>query len=212
MRGFKTENLTLGYPPGRGGAWIQMTGALNLQFHENIRSDEHIVCFTFSKYQHLVFACIFMKQNLYFQKLKSRKDALKKIDWSEKKKEKVRTVLTTNYMSSESSCSEESDRETLTIRPLQWESRKLRKYKKKLDKCSKEAMSLKSVRLRRKRNRNKEKPSLRLVPRDIPGWAHREAAATEEKITTAETENNENTTLDRDPFDFGSESDFDYPL
>ena len=157
--------------------------------------------------------CMYIYEtNLYFQKLKSRKDALKKIDWSEKKKEKVRTVLTTNYMSSESSCSEESDRETLTIRPLQWESRKLRKYKKKLDKCSKEAMSLKSVRLRRKRNRNKEKPSLRLVPRDIPGWAHREAAATEEKITTAETENNEKTTLDRDPFDFGSESDFDYPL
>ena len=67
---------------------------------------------------------------LLLQKIDRRSDALQKIDWSERKKEKVKKIMKREYHSSEESGEEEGSK---IVRGLQWESEKLTTYKKSLD-------------------------------------------------------------------------------
>lgn len=155
-----------------------------------------------------------------FQKLKSRKAALGAIDWSDRKKEKVKAVLKTTFMSSESSDSEEEEesKRPLVIRSIEWESKKLKKYKKKLDREYLSSLSVKSLRLRRPRRRSESKLSGRDVPSTIPSWAYidktdRSNAEPEEHDHEEKRDTSAHISEDvNDVFDFQSDSEFNFPI
>lgn len=81
-------------------------------------------------------------------------------------------VLTEDYMSSEDSEYDEHTKELkhYLVKDLAWESSKLTKRKKKLDKIHKKSQSERSLKRSLKRVRDKTL-SLRPKPDDCPAWA-----------------------------------------
>ena len=75
-----------------------------------------------------------------FQKAKRRRGAIEETSFSDEKKKRAQDAMLACYMSSE-----EEDEGGMVIRPLEWESKKLRKMKKKLDKQYKKSANKKST-------------------------------------------------------------------
>lgn len=97
------------------------------------------------------------------------------VDWEERKKQKVKEVLTVDYMSSEED-GEGEDKHCLITVPLPWESNKLRRYKDQLDKVylqNSTRHALAQQKLRRKKNT----VSSRVVPDKAPAWAIKSTAS-----------------------------------
>ena len=123
------------------------------------------------KLQH-VFTLVFPEYNLHIyvlQKLARRLKNLNNASWSVGKVAKVAAVLTPEYISSEESKLDEQNRVVhYSVRRLSWESRRLAKAKKKLDKVHKE--SLPGVVKRLVFPRKNGQPSTRQKPHNCPNW------------------------------------------
>ena len=105
------------------------------------------------------------------QKLTRRTEALSHI-LKKEEKGKIAEVLNNDYMSSEES-GDESDLEQqqLCVKTLSWESKELKKAKRKLDDLYSKRQSKHSQRRVKKRVRGTEKDFLRPKPEDCPKWA-----------------------------------------
>ncbi|XP_071841101.1 uncharacterized protein [Apostichopus japonicus] len=109
------------------------------------------------------------RQSRLRRKLQCRLNAMKNIDWSEERKDRLRAVMSTEYMSSE-----ESDMEgerTRTVQELTWESERLKKYKMRLDSFYKDVLISDKSRKQKIPTVRKGDVSLRCIPTDAPTWA-----------------------------------------
>ena len=104
------------------------------------------------------------------QKLSRRTLALEVINWSKEKKGQVAEVLTEDYMSTEES-SNEDDQLTYIVRTITWESERLTKRKKVLDKTHEKNQSKRSRQRLIKRVRHEGMISVRPKPDNCPEWA-----------------------------------------
>ncbi|XP_028416023.1 uncharacterized protein LOC114544620 [Dendronephthya gigantea] len=105
------------------------------------------------------------------EKLARRLKTIEKMGWNQTKVAKVADVMRMDYMSSEKS---EVDEETnrikhYKVRKLSWESRELKRTKKKLDKNHKD--SLPGLSKRAVTPREEGEPSGKPKPANCPGWA-----------------------------------------
>ena len=108
-----------------------------------------------------------------------RTTALELVNWADQhEKGRVAEVLVMQAMSSEESCYEDDDinNSKLTkysVHDLQWESRRMKKIKKKLDKAYKKKLTSRAK--ERILLRVDGQPSLRCPPTEnFPGWAIRQ--------------------------------------
>ena len=96
------------------------------------------------------------------------------VGWDHHKKGQVAEVLREEAMSSEESCFEEEGETrklvSYQVKRLPWESRKLKKYKKKLDIAYRKSLP-KRARDRILPREVSENLSARDIPEDLPGWA-----------------------------------------
>ena len=113
---------------------------------------------------------------LYFQKLTRRTSALELVKWTDHhEKGRAAEVLVMDAMSSEDSCYEddESGNPKVTkyaVRKLPWESRAMKKIKKKLDKAYRKRLS-KRANERIVHRTEAEELSERQPPNTFPEWA-----------------------------------------
>ena len=107
----------------------------------------------------------------FLQKLVRRTTALDKSKWNKKRKGEMAEVLTEAYMSSEDSEYDESGKLlNYNVKDLAWESPKLKKRKKLLDKLYNKSQSQRSQNRLVKRVRDKTF-SIHPKPDDCPTWA-----------------------------------------
>ena len=106
------------------------------------------------------------------QKLGRRVKSLAEMDWSDAKRAKVAEVMYCDYMSSEESDVDDGGNKIYVVRPLQWQSDKLTKKKKALDRHHSRSLA----RLVRERlgGRIQGTQSTREVPDSCPGWAKKD--------------------------------------
>ena len=121
----------------------------------------------------LLFFGIDLKKLCFFclQKLTRRTIALEHVKkWDQNEKGEVAEVLTEQFMSSEESENEEDDKVIYVVKTIPWESEKLKKRKKRLDKEYNKTQT-KCQNKRSVKRVRREGVSSRTKPEDCPDWA-----------------------------------------